>query len=593
MGVVVRRGKHLEIDPLFEKGQSLLVGREGIKPRPGDLVVFSHSHGRRALITRVVGRANVLRDVLDGLLLDKLPARGFDAEVLAEAAAAASGAGGDDTGRADLRGLFTFTVDPATAKDFDDALSFVAGPAGAGPAGARAAATVPAGPGLSPAGAAGVATVTAFVHIADVAYYVQEGGVVDREALRRGTSVYVATGVEPMLPPVLSNSVCSLQPGVERKAVTVEMQVGVADGVVRSVRFYRSLIVSDERLDYDQLEEIFRGERRGSAALTAALDLGRPLAAAVRSHRERRGSLQITSAEPDFHWDEQGRVTDAHPAEELESHRFIEDFMVLANEEVAGFLECERVPTVYRVHDLPDPFKLDRLLDLLSSLDLPTPPFSPMTATPEDVRRVMIETAGWIDSSTPRNRGKTALQIQVLRAQSRAVYQTDNIGHFGLSLATYCHFTSPIRRYPDLLVHRGLLARLGAAEPPTTSTLAEWAEHCSVREREASRIELTADDIALAFLLKQRLDEEGWDRTFQGQIVSFVRSGAFVLFDRLYQGFLPARELPGDYYELDDMEAAMVGKRTGAAYRLADVVDIKVAVVDEARGKVDLVLALD
>ncbi|MHB1344620.1 MAG: RNB domain-containing ribonuclease, partial [Thermoleophilia bacterium] len=598
VGVVVRRGKYLEIDPLFEKGQSLLVGREGIKPRPGDLVVFSHTHGRRALVTRVVGRADVLRDVLDALLLDKLPARGFDGEVLAEAAAAASGAGGDDSGRVDLRGLFTFTVDPATAKDFDDALSFVAGPtvarpAVAGPEGVASAVAVPAGTGLSSAGTAGADTVTAFVHIADVAYYVQEGGAVDREALRRGTSVYVATGVEPMLPPVLSNSVCSLQPGVERKAVTVEFEVGSADGVVRSVRFYRSLIVSDERLDYDQLEEIFRGERRGSAALTAALELGRPLAAAVRSHRERRGSLQITSAEPDFHWDEQGRVTGAHPAEELESHRFIEDFMVLANEEVAGFLERERVPTVYRVHDLPDPFKLDRLLDLLSSLDLPTPPFSPMTATPEDVRRVMIETAGWIDSSTPRNRGKTALQIQVLRAQSRAVYQTDNIGHFGLSLATYCHFTSPIRRYPDLLVHRGLLARLGAAEPPTTSTLAEWAEQCSVREREASRIELTADDIAVAFLLKQRLDEEGWGRTFQGQIVSFVRSGAFVLFDRLYQGFLPARELPGDYYELDDMEAAMVGKRTGAAYRLADFVDIKVAAVDEARGKVDLVLALD
>ncbi|MHB0981105.1 MAG: RNB domain-containing ribonuclease [Thermoleophilia bacterium] len=575
MGAVARRGKHLEIDPLFEKGQSLLVGREGIKPRPGDLVLFSHSHGRRAQITRVVGRANVLRDVLDGLLLDKLPARGFDTHMLAEAAAAAEGARRADPGRVDLRDLFTFTVDPATAKDFDDALSFVAGE------------------GSSGDGGTGDGVTTVFVHIADVAYYVPEGGAVDREALRRGNSVYVATGVEPMLPPVLSNSVCSLQPGVERKAVTVELEVGSADGRVRSVRFYRSLIVSDERLDYDQLEEIFRGGRRGSADLAAALELGRPLAAAVRGHRESRGSLQITSAEPDFHWDEHGHVTAAHPAEELESHRFIEDFMVLANEQVAAFLERERVPTVYRVHDLPDPFNLDRLLDLLASLDLPTPPFSPVTATPQDVRRVMIETAGWIDTSTPRNRGKAALQIQVLRAQSRAVYQTDNIGHFGLSLATYCHFTSPIRRYPDLLVHRGLLARLGVAEPPTTSTLAEWAEHCSVTEREASRIELTADDIALAFLLQHRLDEEGWGRTFQGQIVSFVRSGAFVLFDRLYQGFLPARELPGDFYELDDMEAAMVGKRTGAAFRLADFVDVKVAAVDQARGKVDLVLALD
>ncbi|MHB9148524.1 MAG: RNB domain-containing ribonuclease [Thermoleophilia bacterium] len=564
VGAVVRRGKHLEIDPLFQPAQSLLVGREGVKPRPGDLVVFAFSHGRRARISKVIGSVDVLRDVLDGLLVDRLPQRGFSAEVLADAAAGTAARSVEDADRVDLSGLFTFTVDPATAQDFDDALSFEA----AGD------------------------DIVAYVHIADVAYYVPEGGLVDQEALRRTTSVYVATGVEPMLPAVLSSDVCSLQPGAERKAVTVEMTL-TRDAQVKSVRFYRSTIVSDERLDYDQLEEIFRGGDKASSALESALALGRPLAEAVRARRNSRGSLRISSVEPDFHWDGQGGVSDAHPAEELDSHRFIEDYMVLANEQVATYLERERIPTVYRVHDAPDPFRLDHLLDLLSSLDLPTPRFDPMTATATDVRRVMIETSEWIDSSTPRQRGKEALQQQVLRAQSRAVYQTENIGHFGLSLDTYCHFTSPIRRYPDLLVHRGLLARLGLASAPTTSSLDAWAEHCSVKEREAARIELTADDIALAFLLKARLDRDGWDTTFEGQIVSFVHAGAFILFERLFQGFLPARALPGDFYELDELESALVGRRTGAAFRLADLVTVRVASVDQPRGKVDLELALD
>lgn len=564
VGAVVRRGKHMEIDPIFQPGQSMLVGREGIKPRSGDLVVFAPSHGRRARITKVIGSVEVLRDVLDGLLLERLQQRGFGSEVLAAASDSSATRAVEDADRVDLTGLFTFTVDPATAQDFDDALSFeTAGD-----------------------------DVVAYVHIADVAYYVPEGGLVDQGALRRTTSVYVATGVEPMLPAVLSSDVCSLQPGRERKAVTVEMTLS-RDAEVRSVRFYRSKIMSDARLDYDELEAIFGGAGKPSSALADALTLGRPLAEAIRSRRNRRGSLRISSVEPDFHWDEEGGVRDAHPAEELDSHRFIEDYMVLANEQVATYLERRGIPTVYRVHDSPDPFRLDHLLDLLSSLNLPTPRFDPMTATAAEVRRVMIETSEWIDSSTPPGRGKAALQQQVLRAQSRAVYQTENIGHFGLSLGTYCHFTSPIRRYPDLLVHRALLAGLGVAPSPTTSSLDSWAEHCSVKEREAARIELTADDIALAFLLKDRLDRDGWDTTFDGQIVSFVHAGAFILFDRLFQGFLPARALPGDFYELDDLESALVGRRTGAAFRLADLVTVKVTSVDKTRGKVDLELALD
>lgn len=563
-GVVVRQGKFLELEPLFQPGQSLLLTREGVRPRPGDLVLYTYSHGRRGRVLEVIGQKGVLSDVLEALLREKLAQRGFDSHVLAEAPEVSALEQRVDPQRKDLRQLFTFTVDPEDARDFDDALSFEVTDTG----------------------------VTVFVHIADVSYYVAEGGVIDTEALRRTTSVYVPGAVEPMLPPLLSNGVCSLQPQVDRKAVTVELAVD-EHGQVQKARFYRSLIRSDRRLDYEELEQVFQGETEADPDLAGALELGRPLAQTLRTNRMARGSLQITSSEPEFHWDEAGMVAAAHPVEELESHHFIEDFMILANEQVATYLERERVPTMYRVHEPPDPFLLDHLLDLLSSLDLPTPPFDPLTATPQDVRRTVNEVADSIERVTLQGRGKPALEQQVLRSQSRAVYQTHNVGHFGLASSTYCHFTSPIRRYPDLLVHRGLLGRLGQGPEPTTSTLSEWAEHCSTKEREAAKVELKADDIALAHLLKRRLDEQGWNTTFSGLVLSLIRSGAFIRFEGLYEGFLPARLMPNDYYELNELESALVGRRTGAAFRLADFVQVRVSGIDEARGRIDVVLVDD
>jgi ribonuclease R len=559
-GLVTRSGKHLEVEPLFQKGTSLLVAREGVKPNPGDLVLYTYSHGRRVRILKVIGHKGDVRDVLEALLLDSVPHRGFTPRVLAEAAEVGKHHAVRDEGRVDLRRLFTFTIDPETARDFDDALSFERVDEDA---------------------------VRVYVHIADVSYFVREGSVIDQEALRRANSVYVPTGVEPMLPPQLSSGVCSLSPGAERKTVTVEMVVD-REGHVQSADFYRSLICSDERLEYQQVQDMFEGRVQPASDLAAALDLGRSVATALRQRRAERGKIAITSFEPDFHWDHQGHLVRAHIAQDLESHLFIEDFMVLANEQVAAFLERRQMPTVYRVHDLPDPFHLDHLLDVLASLDLPTPPFDPVTATPTDIRRTTVEVAGWVERITPPGRGKAALMNQVLRAQSRAVYQTKNIGHFGLASTAYCHFTSPIRRYPDLLVHRGLLAELGLGPKPTTVSLSDWAAHCSRMEREAAKVELLADDIALAHLLAARLERGGRGQLFSGEILSLVRSGAFVLFDGLYQGFLAARDLPGDYYELNDMETALVGRRTGTAYRLADLLTVRVKGIDEARGKIDV-----
>ncbi len=565
-GVIVRRGKSLEVEPLFQPGPALPVERSPIRPQPGDLVLFTFSYGFKAQIVRPLGKSNVLGDVMEALLVDKLVQRGFSPKVLAEATAVAELQAKSDSYRTDLRDLYTFTVDPVMAQDFDDALSFERSADG---------------------------TTTVYVHIADVSYFVAERTTLDREALRRGNSVYVATGVEPMLPPQLSSGVCSLRPDEDRKAVTVEMEVDDKGRVLQS-KFYRSLIRSDKRMDYEQLERVFRGSETVDSELARPLEWGRTLAQTLREVRQERGSLQIESPEPEFEWDDKGRVISADPSEELESHWFIENYMVLANEQVASFLEREHVPTVYRVHDLPDPFNLDHLLDVLSSLGLPTPAFDAMAATPQEIRRVTRETAAWVDRYTPTGRGKAALVQQVLRAQARAVYQTVNIGHFGLASQTYCHFTSPIRRYPDLLVHRGLLAQLGLGPAPVTSVLGDWAEHCSQTEREAAKVELKADDIVLAHLLRRRLDEDGWEESvFEGQVLNLTRRGMFVLFDRLFQGYLSTSELPRDLYELNELETALVGKRSGQAYKIADLLPVRVIAIDEARGRVDLALADD
>ena len=563
-GLVIRRGKSLEVEPLFQPGPALPVERSTFRPQPGDLVLFTFSYGFKASIVRSLGKSSVLADIMEALLADGGIQRGFKPKIVAEAQKAAATNTEVDPDRVDLRGLYTFTVDPVMAQDFDDALSFER--------------------------ISGEVT-KVYVHIADVSYYVREGTALDREALRRGNSVYVALGAEPMLPAALSSEACSLRPGEDRKTLTVEMQVD-AQGGVQSSRFYRSLIRSNARLDYEQVERMFRGAEQIDDGLAEPLELGRALAQILREARHQRGSLRIESAEPEFEWDENREVTSADPSEELQSHWYIESFMVLANEQVASFLEREKVPTVYRVHDIPDPYNLSRLLDILSSLGLPTPVFDPGSASPEEIRRVTRETAEGVDRLTPTKRGKAALVQQVLRAQSRAVYQTTNIGHFGLASRTYCHFTSPIRRYPDLLVHRGLLGRLGVAQEPSTELLADQAEHCSKTEREAAKIELKADDIVLAHLLRRRVQEQGWDQAvFEGQILSLTRRGMFVLFDRLFQGYLSTRELPRDYYDLNELETVLEGRRNGLAYKVADLISVKVIAIDEARGRVDLALA--
>ncbi len=552
--------------------------------------------------------------------------------------------------RRDLRELATFTIDPPSARDFDDAIS---------------------AQWLEGGG------VRVWVHIADVSAYVREGSPLDVEARARGTSVYVPGAVEPMLPQALSGDACSLVPGRDRLAVTVELELDL-DGPsthgdrLAGVAFYRSLIRSDERLDYDRVDRIFAGGE------TAAEPWGEPLRAARAAARTlggaraaRPGALTLDSAEPEFEFDEHGEVSAIAARAQTESHRLIEHLMIAANEAVALRLERLGTPCLYRVHERPAAASVERLVEQLATLGVPTPPLPEQLshtqaaalvgeisrAVQEHVRQTVAR-AGAGDLTASPTGGRRALTALVLRTLRQAYYAPGNLGHAGLGSASYCHFTSPIRRYPDLVCHRALLASLGHPErAPRAGSLQELGEWCSERERAAMVIERDADDVARCFALERALYEQGTERSFAGEVVGLISAGAFIAFDGdlaevsgagdggsyRYEGMLPVRLLaaamagregeragvlkeggpaleggarggsarggrrgqrpsggarrdgarpgvaPREWWELNEQGTILRAERSGAALRLGDPIAVRVARVDAPRGRVDLV----
>ena len=560
-----KRGRFLVGEPFFGRGPRLIVDRDK-RAGPGDLVLLRPSNqsgggGRgHAKIERRLGRPDIARDVLEALMLDRGLRRRFDPAVERAAAEAQPHQPDAAHARRDLRDLVTFTIDPATAKDFDDAIS---------------------------AEALGEGRWRIWVHIADVSAYVAPGSLIDREAYRRGTSVYVPGKVEPMLPEALSNGACSLRPGEDRLAVTVE--VDLCGTTVERTAFYRSTIRSDMRLDYDRVDRIFANREHAQEPWAASLEAARAAAAALHAEREQEGALAIESVEPDFMFDSQGHVTATHRVVTTEAHRLIEHLMILANEQVAKLLAERRMPALFRVHERPDGAAAERLVAQLASLDVATPPL-PSYVTPQQAAEVVAAASQLVERHVHRTgHGMAGLNNLVLRSLKLARYDPHCLGHAGLGLQHYCHFTSPIRRYPDLVCHRALLAAVGGGEErPEPSKMGSAAEWTSARERDAMAIERAADDVARAFLLERTLFEGGWEQEFAGEVTGVIGAGAFVSFGDGFEGMMPVRKLHGDWWEVNEEGTILHGTHSGAAIRIGDPVRVQVARVETARGRVDL-----
>jgi len=444
--------------------------------------------------------------------------------------------------REDLREVPLITIDGEDARDFDDAVF-----------------AEPDGDGFR-----------LIVAIADVAHYVRPGAPLDRAAWTRGNSVYFPDRVVPMLPEALSNGWCSLRPQEERGCLFAEMRIDAA-GRKTAHRFGRGLMRSAARLTYTQVQD----------AHDAGLDLGLPgvippLYAAFRAllaARQARGTLDLDLPERKVVLDE-GRVVSVAPRPRLDSHKLIEEFMVLANVAAAEELEGRHLPCMYRVHAPPSDEKLEALRVFLHSLSISLAPGNDLH--PRDLDRVLQKVAGTEQAPL--------VNEVILRSQSQAAYSPDNIGHFGLSLPRYAHFTSPIRRYADLLVHRALISGLklglGGLAPDEAARFPETAEHISATERRAALAEREAIDRYLAAYMADKVGA-----TFAARISGVQRFGLFVtLAESGASGLVPMAALPDDYWLYEEATQSLSGRRTRMTYHLAQDVEVRLAEASPVTG---------
>ena len=457
----------------------------------------------------------------------------------------------DDPGRVDRRDLLVFTIDPADAKDHDDALS-----------------VTPLAPDRWEVG----------IHIADVSRYVEPGGPVDLEAMERGTSVYLVDRVIPMLPHALSSDACSLVPGDDRAAVSVFATLD-AEGRVGRVRFERSWLRSGHKLAYEEVQEVLDGERSLSSDLDAAIRTLAELARRQRRRREARGSLDFDLPEARVVLAASGEPVDIQRVARLESHRMIEDFMLLANEIVATEAVRRRLPVLFRVHEPPAVQKLASLREFLRSLGHTLPH---RAVKPRDLGKVLERVRGRPEENP--------VNTVVLRSMQRARYAAENLGHFGLALEHYCHFTSPIRRYPDLVTQRVVVRALVEGGPVPEDwggeELEAVAQRSSAREQAGAGAERDSIELKKIEFMERHLGDR-----FIGTISGVVAFGFFVLLDDYFvEGLVHVNALHDDYYKFEDEEYSLVGDRRGCRFCLGDRVQVQVARVDKEERRIDFLL---
>ena len=456
--------------------------------------------------------------------------------------------------RRDMRDAFTFTIDPADAKDFDDAISFETEPTPDNVL--RTATGRPIEQSSSPVKGGEVYRIG--VHIADVSHYVRPGTKIDEDAYKRGTSVYLVDRVIPMLPEELCNDKCSLRPGEDKLCMSVVFTMD-ADARVLKYKICRTVIRSDFRLDYDQAQDIITGVHPlGGVSLTQAILTLNTLAAKLRAERIANGALTIEQDEMRFHLDEHGHPTDIYFESPNEAHHLIEEFMLLANRTVAKAVGSGR-PFVYRVHDLPNGEKL------------------------EEVKAFKRKMGSRVTQQT--------IDLLTIRAQAKAVYSTYNIGHYGLAFSHYTHFTSPIRRYPDLMVHRLVEKYIltGKPCPLTREELEDKCQHCSACEQEAAQAERDSIKLFQAIWMNDHIGE-----ILPGHISGVTEFGFFVQLDESRcEGLVHISNIgfPGETWQYDEKNYRLVCAENHLSYTLGDPVTVKVTKCDINRALIDFELA--
>ena len=559
VGVLNLKGRFPTVDPLGRN----FAGRMQLLERPdqaqhGDTVraqiLDTNEHGLVGRVIDVMPADSVVEQAIESTIAGlEIPTEWNEATLQATAKLPKSVKRSSFPKRQDLTNLPLVTIDGATAKDFDDAVF-----------------------AQSLGGRRGWRLVVA---IADVSHYVKPGSALDDEAVKRTTSVYLPGFVVPMLPEAISNELCSLKAEVERLALVCDMRVA-ANGEVREFDFYDAVICSHGRLTYEQVQDhLDNGSAlpvQQSLAKSVAQSVGAlaKLHSAFRSARERRGGLDFETREGVIELTD-GHVTGVNRVHRITAHQIIEEAMINANVCAARYIENAEQCSLYRVHEAPEAMKLEDLNQDLRAVGLRLPKGVPAPLVFKEL----------LDELGEHNNGWLYQQL-VLRSMKQAVYTPKNQGHFGLGLERYMHFTSPIRRYPDLLVHRAIKAIIAdkVARLPSLEQLESFGERCSANERRAESAGWTVEAWLKCDLLKHRTGE-----TFNGTIAGVTEFGLFVeIEDYFVQGLLHISDLGSDYFRFERSQQCLVGDRNGQRYSLGDRLQVLVAGVEPAQGKIDL-----
>ena len=548
-----RHGRDIYVPPSMTKGA-----------RPGQKVVVQiDSWESRALnpeghVTEILGTSGDVSTEMTAVAREfQLPLH-FPPEVLAETKAIGDTIAKEEIKkRLDLRALLCFTIDPEDAKDFDDAVSLEELPDG---------------------------NLKLGVHIADVSHYVREGSILDEEALARGTSVYLADEVIPMLPEKLSNNLCSLRPNEDRLAYTAFMTL-TPKGLLKEHEIAKSVIHSKRRFTYEEVQTIIK---TGKGDFSANVRLMHTLSQSLLQKRMKEGSIDFDSVETKFRFDAEGKPSEIIKKERLDAHRLVEEFMLLANQVVARHIALPKKeeavrPFIYRIHDSPPPGKLDDLKSFVEHLGY------------------SLNVSGGLNSRALQKllhdiKGKeeeNVINEVAIRSMAKAVYSEENIGHFGLGFQHYTHFTSPIRRYPDLMVHR-LLHEYEHALPlkrrqQIAKELPDICKQSSDRERVATEAERASIKVMQVEYMKRHVGDE-----FHAIISGVTNFGMFVeITDLLVEGLIRVRDMDDDYYIFDEKRYALTGRKTKKRYRLGDKVTIRVVRVDPEEREIDFKLVTE